>query len=111
MRSVLHYFARVGVAQPPGSLVITRRHAPAEYSWATSDLSLKSLVVAPPAVKIEENEAEATTLKKLREQMRILKETMKESFERGCNKCHDQDNDPDFTFDKRWEKVKHYGKD
>ena len=62
-------------------------------------------------VAAEEEEAADATLTKFRDQMRISKETMKKSFERGCNKCHDQDNDPNFEFDKYWEKVKHYGKD
>jgi hypothetical protein len=62
-------------------------------------------------VAAEEEEADDATLQKFREQMRISKKTMKDSFERGCNKCHDQDNDPNFEFDKYWAKVKHYGKD
>jgi hypothetical protein len=28
-----------------------------------------------------------------------------------CMECHDQDNSPDFDFQKYWPKVKHEGKD
>jgi hypothetical protein len=62
-------------------------------------------------VAAEEDDADEEVLKKLRKQMWISKETMKESFERGCVQCHDLDNSPDFVFDEYWKKVEHKGKD
>ena len=39
-----------------------------------------------------------------------------QEFDKGkvvqmCMQCHDQDNSPDFDFQKYWPKVKHVGKD
>lgn len=63
------------------------------------------------AAESGELKANAATLEKLRQQMRLpLAEA-----ERRCIECHDIDNSPDFhvrgAFEKYWEKVRHEGKD
>ncbi|MCG8586313.1 MAG: cytochrome c family protein, partial [Pirellulales bacterium] len=62
-------------------------------------------------IAAEEEADDEEVLKMLRAQMRISKETMKTSFERGCVQCHDLDNDPNFVFEEYWPEVEHYGKD
>lgn len=37
--------------------------------------------------------------------------TLQQAREKGCVKCHDGENSPEFDFDAYWKQVQHYGKD
>ncbi|MCE9547846.1 MAG: hypothetical protein K8T25_20425 [Planctomycetia bacterium] len=60
-----------------------------------------------------ENGADNALRKTLQKTMRLtLDEARKEgATTRGCARCHDLDNSPDFKFETFWPKVEHHGKD
>jgi len=66
-------------------------------------------------VAAENDGAEDAVLKKLRGQMRLtLAEAKDIDNPRGCARCHDLDNSPDYVskgFEHYWPKVEHKGKD
>jgi hypothetical protein len=68
-----------------------------------------------PGLEHVQAEEDATSDKKLLDELRASMRLTLANAQEKCLECHDIDNSPDFhkegAFEKYWEQVKHYGKD